>query len=117
MARIAIVENVGQPPAGAVSDYRMALAIIDTINARRQDIREAQGELTNLYRRVVHECGVNKAAAKVFNDKVLRASEEKRADFLRSFFGLMRAHGIAEPHDMIDSAVSGVRAPLPGVCP
>ena len=43
-----------------------------------------------------------KAAARVFRKQVLEASPEKRDDFLRSLYGLMRASNLGISRDLVD---------------
>lgn len=118
MARKATAANADLPPigGGANVDYSKALEILEMIDGQKAESREANGELSVLWKRIEDEIGLNKSAAKVFNDKIKKAPEDKRGDFLRTMFGLMKAEGIHHPFDLMDAA-DGKKDPKSNVTP
>lgn len=104
MARKASAEAAAKPAPGSNVDYKKALEILEMADSEKTSLREAQGELSQIWKRLEEECGVHKGAAKLFNDKIKKAADDKRSDFLRTFFGLMKAAGISAPYDMVDMA-------------
>lgn len=117
MARKATAENAAKPAVGTNVDYNKALGLLDGLDGKKSDLREIQGEMSGAWKRVEEECGVNKTAAKVFLNNVMKAAEDRQSDFLRSFFGLLRAKGINHPFDLVDAA-EGKKSnvtPLPGL--
>lgn len=116
MARKATAENAEKPAPGSNVDYAKALKILEKIDSLKGDLRETQGELSGVWEGIEKDCGVNKAAAKVFLDKIHKPAEDRRNDFLRSLLGLLKASGIQLGADLVDAAQGKANVvPLPGL--
>lgn len=116
MARKATAEAAKKEAVGSNVDYGKALEILGMIDSERSTAREAAGELSQLYKRLEEECGVHKGAAKTFNEKIKKAADDKRGDWLRTFFGLLKAAGISHPFDLVDAAEGKSKVvPMPGL--
>lgn len=62
---------------------------------------KARGELANAWKTIEDECGCVKGAAKLYF-KLSGYSDEKRDDFLRSLWALMKAGGMGISSDLVD---------------
>lgn len=86
-------------------DYEKALRIMRAdIKPAEEQNAESRGHLSAAWKAIEEEANVNKAAAKIFRKQVLEASVDKRDDFLRSLYGLMRAASIGISRDLVDLA-------------
>ena len=97
-------------------DYEKALRIMRAdIKPAEEQNAESRGHLSAAWKAIEDEAHVNKAAAKIFRKQVLESSVEKRDDFLRSLYGLMRAAHIGISRDLVDLAEgSEERMPVEG---
>jgi hypothetical protein len=88
----------------AEPDFDQAANIIrGDIMGDREELSKTQGDLSAAWKRVQDACHVNKAAAKEAL-KILGKSEETRADYLRSLFGMLKAFKIDVAADLVDMA-------------
>ncbi len=83
-------------------DFKRAIRVMrNDIEPELESNAESRGNLSAAWKVVEKECHVNKAAAKDFN-KLRTMSEEKRDDYLRSLYGLMKEGGVGISRDLVD---------------
>jgi hypothetical protein len=77
---------------------------------------KARGELANAWKTIEDECGCNKGAAKLYF-KLSGWSDEKRDDYLRSLWALMKAGGMGVSSDLVDAMEGDEPPTMPVVAP
>lgn len=77
---------------------------------------KARGELANAWKTIEDECGCNKGAAKLYF-KLTGWSDEKRDDFLRSLYAMMKEGGMGVSSDLVDQMGDGEAPQMPVVAP
>lgn len=86
-----------QPP-----DFERAIRImLNDIKPAEEKNQSSRGDLGAAWKKIEEECHCNRAAAKLFA-KLRAMSEEKKDDFLRTLYGLMKAGGVALNRDLVD---------------
>lgn len=92
-------------------DFERAIRVMrGDIAPAEEKSASTRGDLSAAWKVISNECHVEKAAAKVFRQKVLECSSELRDDFLRSLFGLMKASNLGISQDLVDR-MNGTDAP------
>jgi hypothetical protein len=78
----------------------------------------ARGDLAAAWKAIEDECACNKGAAKLYF-KLSGWSDEKRDDFLRSLWALMKAGNMGISSDLVDKmeAADGAAPTMPIVAP
>lgn len=103
-------DQIGEIPQ---PDFERALRIMaHDIQPSEETNASARGDLSAAWKLIEDECHCNKAAAKTFN-KLRGMSDEKRDDFLRTLYGLMRFSGIGVNKDLVDIAEGGEAPGMP----
>lgn len=83
-------------------DFARAIRILDhDIKPAEEQNAESRGDLSAAWKLIEEQCHCNKAAAKVFA-KLKAMSDEKRDDYLRTLYGLMKAARIGISQDLVD---------------
>jgi len=104
MAKTAMREDQ-EVEAVVAPDFEWAIRVMKSdIKPAEESNAETRGDLSAAWKIVEDECHVHKGAAKVFRKQCLEASEDKKDDFLRSLYGLMKAAGIGISRDLVDQA-------------
>jgi hypothetical protein len=77
-----------------------------------EDGAKTRGDLSAAWKVIEKDCHCNKAAAKSVN-AMLGMTTEKRDDYLRSLYGLMKEAGIGISPDMVDAMGDGEAPKMP----
>lgn len=91
-------------------DFQRAIRVLthDVRPAEEQNAT-SRGDLSAAWKVIEDECRCNKGATKVYA-KIAGMSDEKRDDYLRTLYGLMKTGGIGISRDLVDQ-MSGDDAP------
>ncbi len=99
-------------------DAERVIRILENdVHPQMERDQSARGELANAWKTIEDECGCNKGAAKLYF-KMTGWSDEKRDDFLRSLWALMKAGNMGVSADLVDQMETDGDAPtMPVVAP
>lgn len=101
-----------QPP-----DFAKALRILSNdVRPAEEKNAGSRGDLSAAWKAIEDDCHCNKSATKTFY-KLQGMSDEKRDDYLRTLYGLMKAGGIGVSRDLVDQMSGGDAPEMPQVEP
>jgi hypothetical protein len=110
MARKAQVESE-ETQIIETPDFETAIKILaNDVHPADEKSASARGNLSAAWKAIEDDCHVNKGAAKLYY-KLSGMSEEKKDDFLRSLYGLMKTGGLGISADLVDRMESDGEAP------
>lgn len=94
-------------------DYERAIRVLtNDVHPQQERNAKSRGELSAAWKVVEDECHVNKGAAKLYF-KLTGMSDEKKDDFLRSLYGLMKTGGLGLSADLVDKMGDGEAPSMP----
>lgn len=94
-------------------DFERAIKVLThDVHPQSERNASARGELSAAWKIIEDECHVNKGAAKLYF-KMTGMSDEKKDDFLRSLYGMMKTGGIGISADLVDKMEAGDAPTMP----
>jgi len=94
-------------------DFERAISVLEhDIHPEQEKNAKARGELSAAWKVIEDECRVNKKAAKLYF-QMTGMSDEKRDDFLRSLYGLMKTGNMGISADLVDRMGDGEAPAMP----
>lgn len=94
-------------------DFERAIRVLThCIKPEEEKLADSRGDLSAAWKIIEDECHCNKAATKAFN-KLLGMSDEKRDDYLRTLYGLMKTANIGISADLVDKMEDGEAPTMP----
>lgn len=94
-------------------DYERAIRVLSNdVHPQQEKNATSRGELSAAWKVIEDDCHVNKSAAKTYF-KLTGMSDEKRDDFLRSLYGLMKTGNMGISADLVDRMGDGEAPAMP----
>jgi hypothetical protein len=94
-------------------DFERAIKVMEhDVHPQQEHNAKSRGELAAAWKIIEDDCHCNKAAAKVYF-KLTGMSDEKRDDFLRSLWGLMKTGNMGISADLVDRMGEGDAPTMP----
>lgn len=114
MARKAVNEDE-EVQEISTPDFEKAIRILtNDVHPAMDKNSTSRGDLSAAWKAVEDDCHVNKGAAKLYY-KLTGWSEEKKDDFLRSLYGMMKTGGLGLSADLVDRMEDGEAPEMPVV--
>lgn len=94
-------------------DFERAIKVMThDVHPQQEHNAKSRGELSAAWKIIEDDCHVNKAAAKTYF-KLTGMSDEKRDDYLRSLYGLMKTGNMGISADLVDRMGDGEAPVMP----
>jgi hypothetical protein len=92
-------------------DFERAIRVMtNDVHPQQEHNAKSRGELSAAWKVIENDCRVNKGAAKAYF-KLTGMSDEKRDDYLRSLYGLMKTGNMGISADLVDRMGQNGEAP------
>lgn len=116
MGRRAKVESEEQEIVELIKpDYERAIKVLtNDVHPQQERNAKSRGELSAAWKVIEDDCHVNKGAAKLYF-KLTGMSDEKKDDYLRSLYGMMKTGGLGISADLVDKMGDGEAPTMPVV--
>lgn len=102
MAEVARPESEEQASEILQPDFEKAIRILQNdVRPAEEKNATSRGDLSAAWKAIEDDCHCNKAAAKTYY-KLAGMSDEKRGDFLRTLYGMMKAANMGISADLVD---------------